>query len=78
MQIPSIAALAASLLVAGCAVSSPPEILPLFNPANPAAGLRDARYSPALGDYQPRRPTGPDDWRGLNDRLSPARKGQGS
>lgn len=78
MRIPSIAALAASLLVASCSATAPPDILPMFNPANPATGLRDARYSPVLGDYQPRRPTGPDDWRRLNDRLSPARKGQGS
>ncbi|MCO5161014.1 MAG: hypothetical protein M9939_07750 [Mesorhizobium sp.] len=78
MRIPSIAALTASLLVAGCAATPLPEILPHFNPANPATGLRDARYSPVLGDYQPRRPTGPDGWRKLNDELSPARKGQGS
>lgn len=78
MRIPSIAALIAALLVASCSATAPPDILPMFNPANPATGLRDARYSPVLGDYHPRRPTGPDGWRRLNDQLSPARKGQGS
>jgi hypothetical protein len=78
MRIPAIAALIASLLAAGCAASPPPDVLPHFNPADPAMGLRDARYSPVLGNYQPRRPTGPENWRRLNDRLSPANGGSGS
>lgn len=78
MRIPAIAALCASLLAAGCAASSPPDVLPLFNPSDPAMGLRDARYSPVLGGFQPRRPTGPENWRRLNDNLSPANRGQGS
>ena len=78
MRTPAIAALAAALFAAGCAASSPPDPLPAFNAADPAMGLRDARYSPVLGDFHPRRPTGPENWRRLNDRLSPANRGTGS
>lgn len=78
MRIQAIAALLASLLAAGCAASPPPALLPHFNPADPAMGLRDARYAPVLGDYHPRRPTGPQNWRRLNDDLSQASRGAGS
>ncbi|MEQ8296497.1 MAG: hypothetical protein RIB55_08445 [Nitratireductor sp.] len=78
MTILRIAALCASLFAAGCTASSPPDVLPLFNPADPMMGLRDARYSPVLGGFNPRSPTGPANWRRLNDSLSPAKKGQGS
>lgn len=78
MRIPGIAALAASLLAAGCVASPPPDLLPAFNPADPVMGLRDARYSPVLGDFHPRRPTGPENWRRLNDNLSPANRESGS
>lgn len=78
MRIPAITALLASLLAAGCAASPPPDVLPIFNSADPAMGLRDARYSPVLGDFHPRRPTGPENWRRLNDNLSPANRGAGS
>jgi hypothetical protein len=78
MRIPAIATLLASLLAGGCAASSPPDLLPSFNPADPALGLRSARYAPVLGDFEPRRPTGPENWRDLNDRLSPANREPGS
>lgn len=78
MRFPAIAALAASLLAAGCAASAPPDVLPAINPADPVVGLRDARYSPVLGDFHPRQPTGPENWRRLNDNLSPANRGTGS
>jgi hypothetical protein len=78
MRLPVIAALLAPLLAAGCAASAPPDVLPAFNPADPAMGLRDARYSPVLGDFHTRRPTGPENWRRLNDKLSPANNGSGS
>jgi hypothetical protein len=51
MRIPAIAALCAPLLLAGCAASSPPDLLPSFSPADPAMGIRDLRYDPVLGDY---------------------------
>ena len=78
MRIPAIAALSASLFSAGCAATPPPDVLPIVNPADPVMGLRDARYSPVLGDFHPRRPTGPENWRRLNDNLSPANRGAGS
>lgn len=78
MRFPAFAALGAALLASACAASTPPDILPQFNPADPVMGVRDARYVPVLGDYQPRRPTGPESWRRLNERLSPANGGQGS
>ena len=78
MRIPAIAALLASLSAAGCAASPPPTVLPVFNATDPVMGLRDARYSPVLGDFYPRRPTGPQNWRRLNDDLSPANRGAGS
>lgn len=78
MRIPAIAALLASLSAAGCAASLPPDVLPIFKPSYPVMGLRDVRYSPVLGDFHPRRPTGPQNWRRLNDELSPANRGAGS
>ena len=78
MRILPIAALCAPLFAAGCAASSPPAVLPIFNPADPVMGLRDARYSPVLGGFNPRRPTGPENWRRLNDSLSPANRGKDS
>jgi hypothetical protein len=78
MRIPGIAALAASLLAAGCVASPLPDLLPALNPADPVMGLRDVRYSPVLGDFHPRRPTGPDNWRRLNDKLSPANRESGT
>ncbi|KAB2957690.1 MAG: hypothetical protein F9K19_02205 [Rhizobiaceae bacterium] len=78
MRIPSTAALAASLFAAGCVATPPPNLLPAFNPADPVMGIRDARYSPVLGGFHPRRPTGPQDWRRLNDSLSPANRESGS
>lgn len=78
MRLPAIATLLASLSAAGCAASLPPDVLPIFNPSDPVMGLRDARYTPVLGDFHPRRPTGPQNWRRLNDDLSRANRGAGT
>ncbi|MER8520453.1 MULTISPECIES: hypothetical protein [unclassified Mesorhizobium] len=77
MKIASSAMLA-SLLVAGCAATTPPDILPVFNPADPAMGVRDARHHPAVVDYNRREPVDPKNWRRLNEELSPANPGAGS
>lgn len=76
MTLVRFAMLAASLAVAGC-TATPPDILPAFNPADPAMGLRDAHYHPVV-DYTHREPVDPQNWRKLNDDLSPAKPGAGS
>jgi hypothetical protein len=54
MKLPSLAMLAASLSAAGCASSTPPDVLPSFNAADPVTGLRDVRYRPVIADYRHR------------------------
>jgi hypothetical protein len=76
MKIASSAMLA-SLLVAGCAATTPPDILPTFNPADPAMGVRDANYHPVVV-YSHREPVDPQNWRRLNEERSPANPGAGS
>lgn len=78
MKIASLAVLSASLSVAGCAATTPPNILPAYNPADPAMGIRDTHYHPVVVDYSHREPVDPQNWRDLNDRLSPAKGGAGS
>jgi hypothetical protein len=76
MKIASSAMLA-SLLVAGCAAATPPDILPAFNPADPVMGVRDAHYHPVV-DYRHREPVDPQNWRRLNEERSSANPGAGS
>ena len=71
-------AMLASLSVAACTATTPPDVLPAFNPADPVMGLREAHYHPAVVNYRHREPVGPENWRRLNDRLSPANRGAGS
>jgi hypothetical protein len=73
MKIAKLAMLLASLTVAGCA-ATPPNVLPDFNPADPAMGLRETRY-PGVINYTHREPVDPQNWRQQNDRLSPANPG---
>lgn len=77
MKIASSAMLA-SLLVAGCTATTPPDVLPAFNPADPVMGVRDVHYNPVIADYRHREPVDPQNWRRLNDGLSPANSGAGS
>ena len=77
MKIASSAMLA-SLLVAGCAATTPPDVLPAFNPSDPVMGIRDTHYHPVLADYHSREPVDPQNWRRLNDKLSPANNGAGA
>jgi hypothetical protein len=71
MKTACYAMLSASLFVAGCAATPPADILPDFNPANAATGLRDARYRPVV-NYVHREPVDPKNWRRLNDELAPS------
>jgi hypothetical protein len=71
-------AMLASMSVAGCAATAPQDVVPAFNPADPIIGIRDVHYHPVVVDYQHRNPVGPQDWRRLNERLSPSNGGQGS
>jgi hypothetical protein len=77
MKIASLAILA-SLFVAGCASSSPPDVLPAFSPADPVMGIRNAHYRPVIADYHHREPVDPQNWRRLNEERSPAKPGAGS
>ncbi|WP_292581553.1 hypothetical protein [Mesorhizobium sp. 65-26] len=77
MKFASLAMLA-SLLVAGCAVTTPPDVLPALNPADPVMGVRDTHYHPVIADYRHREPVDPENWRRLNDKLSPTNNGAGS
>lgn len=76
MNIPVSAALGASLILAGCN-AVPPEVMPAFTPADSAYGITDSHYHPVV-NYTHREPTDPQNWRKLNDDLSPADKGEGS
>lgn len=79
MRLHTSVALMASLLLGACAAARPLEFAAApADPGDPSKGVRPASYSPVLSGYQHRRPTGPDNWRELNDRLSPAGKGAGS
>ena len=71
-------AMLASLSVAGCTATTPPDVIPTFNPADPIMGIRDAHYHPVVVDYHHRQPVDPENWRRLNERLSPANRGAGS
>lgn len=77
MKFASLAMLT-SLLVAGCAATTPPNVLPAFNPADPVMGIRDAHYHPVIADYHHREPVDPENWRRLNEERSPANPGGGS
>jgi hypothetical protein len=77
MKIASFAILA-PLFVAGCAATTPPDILPAFNPADPVMGIRDAHYHPVIVDYHQREPVDPQNWRRLNKDRAPANPGAGS
>ncbi|SMH26186.1 hypothetical protein [Mesorhizobium australicum] len=73
MNIIAPAALGASLALAGC-TAVPPPVLPAAGPADSAYGITDAHYHPVVS-YTHREPTDPQNWRRLNDDLSPAGKG---
>ncbi|RWP44792.1 MAG: hypothetical protein EOR04_04075 [Mesorhizobium sp.] len=77
MKIASLAILA-SLSVAGCAATTPPDVLPAFNPADPVMGIHDAYYRPVIADYHHRKPADPQNWRRLNEERAPANPGAGS
>jgi hypothetical protein len=78
MRISSFAMLAASLSAAGCVSSQPPDVLPAFNAADSLMGLRATHYHPVVVDYHHRDPLDPQNWRKLNEKLSPAQSGAGS
>jgi hypothetical protein len=77
MKIAAFAVLA-SLSAAGCAATTPPDILPVVNAADPQAGLRPAPYQPVVANYNHRMPVEPENWRRMNERLSPANRESGS
>jgi hypothetical protein len=70
MKIAGLAMLA-SLLVGGCAATSPPNILPAYNAADPSMGIRTSAYQGVIADYHDRQPADPRNWRGQNDKLAP-------
>lgn len=78
MNISYRAIVASVLFVAGCAATPPPDVLPSISPADPSVGIGQVHYHPVIVDYHPRQPVDPQNWRKLNDDLSPARKGDGS
>ena len=71
-------AIVASLFVAGCAATTPPDVLPDFNPADPVMGIRDTHYHRVIVNYHHREPVDPQNWRRLNEERSPANPGAGS
>jgi hypothetical protein len=77
MKFASLAILA-SLSVTGCAATTPPDIVPAFNPVDPLMGIRDAHYRPVIAEYHHREPVEPQNWRRLKDHRSPANGGAGS
>ena len=71
-------AVLASLSVAVCTATTPPDILTAYMPADPAIGIRDTLRHPVDVDFSRREPVDPQHWRKLNEDLSPARSGAGS
>ncbi|WP_157020033.1 hypothetical protein [Mesorhizobium xinjiangense] len=67
----SFLAVFAPLSLAACA-ATPPAVLPMFNAADPRLGPRDTHYHPVVVDYTHREPVEPEDWRRLNEQLSPS------
>ena len=78
MNLSRRAIFASLLIVTGCTTAPPPDIMPAFSPADPTLGIRPTRHRPVIVDYQPRRPVDPQNWRRLNDDLSPAKQGAGT
>ncbi len=75
MNIQTLVALLASLLLGACTAVPLPEVIsPSADAADPATRVRPASYTPVLSGYQHRQPAGPENWRKLNDRLSPANR----
>lgn len=71
-----LAILAAAVpLLAGCTAVPPADLAMSADPTDPQIGLTDVHYHPVV-NYRHREPTGPANWRRLNDRLSPAGQGE--
>lgn len=77
MKLPLLAAVV-PLSLAACATPLPPDVLPAFGIADPASQTRQTHYHPVIVGYTHREPVEPEDWRRLNERLSPAERGNGS
>lgn len=77
MKLPLFAVFA-PLSLAACAGTPPPDVLPALAAAEPGLGIRTTHYHPVVVDYTHRRPVEPQNWRRLNERLSPANPGSGS
>ena len=77
MNIALLAALGAALALAGCNTVPLEAALPAFSPADPAYGITNTHHHGVV-NYVHREPTDPQNWRRLNDKLSPAGKGAGS
>jgi hypothetical protein len=77
MNITLLPALGAALALAGCNTVPLEAALPAFSPADPAYGITNTHHHGVV-NYVHREPTDPQNWRRLNDKLSPAGKGAGS
>ncbi|MBU2147813.1 hypothetical protein [Mesorhizobium sp. 10J20-29] len=78
MNLAHRAILVSLLSVSGCAATPPPDILPAVSPVDPTLGIRPTHHHPVIVDYHPRQPVDPQNWRKLNDDLSPAKTGAGT
>ena len=65
----------ASLFVAGCASTTPPDILPAFNPADPVMGSAIRTIIRSSLTISHREPVDPQNWRRLNESALPAKPG---
>lgn len=62
---------AVPLLLGGCAATSPSEVSPHDNPADPSFGVAPLRYSSPVTGYSHREPVDPRPWRNQNDAQAP-------
>jgi len=74
----ALPAMLASLLVAGCAATTPPDVTYALAPADPVIDSEKGHYHPVVTGYVHRDPVDPKNWRRLNDDLSPAKTGGAS
>lgn len=59
-------------VLVGCVPAELPDVLTARSPVDPAEGGRRSADPAVIGDFTPRLPTEPRNWRRLNDERSPA------
>jgi len=62
-----------SVGMGGCSTTFPPEVLAYRDATDGQVGIRSARPTNIIGEYDHREPVDPRPWRKLNDEQSPGK-----